>query len=495
MKEQTTLDKFAKYLAAILALVIVLGVLFRHRLATWIETDNAVASASAAKPVHPAEHKVLYWYDAMKPENHYEKPGKAPDGMDLLPKYAEETTPSANGMADMPGKTASQTSAPSSTGERKILYYYDSMNPTFQSPKPGTATDGMPLVPRYADDEAAPANMPAGTVKVSEGKQQLIGVRTAPVKREQLFRTLRAEGELTPDEGKLAHIHVKVNGWLDKVYVDSIGQLVKKGQPLFSIYSPDLVSTEQEYLIARRGKQSLGSSSFPDAARGADSLLQSARERLRLWDITDEQIRKLDETGEVTKNLTFYSPINGFVLDRKAFPQTSVTPDTELYTLADLSTIWATAQIYAYEVPFVHVGQQAEMEVSYVPGRTYHGRLTYISPTLDPQTRTVQVRLEFSNPKFELKPQMFSDVLLKIDYGSQITVPPDAILDSGDRQTIFVALPNGYFEPRKVKLGAKLEDKVIVLSGLKAGESIVTSGNFLIDSESRLSSAMSGMKH
>ena len=369
------------------------------------------------------------------------------------------------------------------------------MNPTFRRSKPGNAADGMPLVPKYADEEEATANMPAGTVKIAEGKQQLIGVQTATVQRERLFRTIRAVGQLTADETRLAHIHLKVSGWIDKVYVDYIGQLVKKGQPLFTLYSPDLVSTEQEYLIARRGKQYLGNSSFPDAAQGSESLLQSARERLRLWDISDEQIKKLDETGEVTRTLTFYSPIDGFVLDRKAFPQTNVTPDMELYTVADLSTIWATAQIYEYEVPYVHVGQQAQMEVSYVTGKTYSGRLTYISPTLDPQTRTVQVRLEFANPKFELKPQMFSEVLLKIDYGSQIVVPPDAILDSGEKQTVFVALPNGYFEPREVKIGAKLEDKVVVISGLKAGESIVTSGNFLIDSESRLKSAMGGMKH
>jgi Cu(I)/Ag(I) efflux system membrane fusion protein len=435
MKEhRTMIRKLASYFVLILAVVIVFGILFRGRIGTWLQGDKAIASGTVSTSASTSsERKVLYWYDAMNPQRQYDKPGKASDGMDLLPKYA--------------------------------------------------------------DEDAGTENLPTGTVKVAAGKQQLIGVQTATVQRERLFRTIRAVGQITADETKLAHIHLKVNGWIDKVYVDYIGQLVKKGQPLFTVYSPDLVSTEQEYLIARRGKQYLGNSSFPEASQGADFLLQSARERLRLWDISDDQIKKLDETGEVTRTLTFYSPIDGFVLDRKAFPQTNVTPDMELYTVADLSTIWATADIYEYEVPYVHVGQQAEMEVSYVAGKTYSGRLTYISPTLDPQTRTVKVRLEFANPKFELKPQMFSEVMLKIDYGSQIVVPPDAILDSGEKQTIFVALPNGYFEPREVKLGTKLEDKVIVLSGLKAGESIVTSGNFLIDSESRLKSAMGGMKH
>jgi multidrug efflux pump subunit AcrA (membrane-fusion protein) len=302
-------------------------------------------------------------------------------------------------------------------------------------------------------------------------------------------------GQLTADETKLSHVHLKVNGWIEQVYVDYIGKLVKKGDPLFTIYSPDLVATEQEYLIARRGKQYLGDSSFPDVSQGADSLLSAARERLRLWDISDQQIKELDETGKITRTLTFYSPVTGFVMDRKAFPQTAVTPDMDLYVIADLSTIWANAQIYEYEVPYVHVGQMAQMELSYSPGKKYTGRVNYIYPTVDPQTRTVKVRIEFPNPNFELKPDMYSDIDLKVDYGNQIVVPQSAVLDSGERQTVFVSKGEGYFEPREVKIGDKVDDKVIVLSGLSAGETVVTSGNFLVDSESRLTSAMGGMKH
>ena len=481
---------FARYFALVLAVAVVFGILFRGRITTWLQGDQAMASGTVKSAGTSSERKVLYWYDAMSPEHHYDKPGKAPDGMDLVPKYEDESNPSPGGGSQNQG-TAKSTSQ----GERKVLYYYDAMNPSHTSDKPGLAPDGMQLVPKYADEDAGMENVPAGTVRIAEGKQQLIGVQTATVQRERLFRTIRAVGQITADETKLAHIHLKVNGWIDQVYVDFVGQLVKKGQPLFTLYSPDLVATEQEYLIARRGKQYLGSSSFPEASQGADSLLRSARERLRLWDISDDQIKKLDETGEVTRTLTFYSPIDGFVTDRKAFPQTNVTPDMELYTVADLSTIWTTAEIYEYEVPYVRLGQQAQMELSYFPGKTYSGKVTYIYPTVDPQTRTVKVRLDFPNPKFELKPGMFSEVMLKIDLGNQIAVPADAILDSGEKQTIFVALPDGYFEPREVTIGAKLENKVVVLSGLKAGESIVTSGNFLIDSESRLKSAMGGMKH
>ena len=426
------------------------------------------------------ERKVLFYYDAMNPQNHYEKPGKAPDGMDLVPKYADEDQNAGR-------------SAPA--GERKVLFYYDAMNPQNHYDKPGKAPDGMDLVAKYADEDGGMENMPAGAVRLSSAKQQLIGVQTTTVEREKVFRTIRAVGQLTADETKLAHVHLKVAGWIDQVYVDYIGKLVKKGEPLFTLYSPDLVATEQEYLIARKGKQYLGNSTFPEASQGADSLLQSARERLRLWDISDEQIKKLDETGEVTRTLTFYSPIDGFVIDRKAFPQTNVTPDMELYTVADLSTIWVTAEVYEYEVPFVRVGQQAQMELSYAQGKSYAGRVTYIYPTVDPQTRTVKIRLEFPNPNFELKPQMYSNVLLNIDYGNQVVVPQAAVLDSGERQTVFVAMGDGYFAPREIQTGAKVDEKIIVLSGLKPGETIVTSGNFLIDSESRLSSAMGGMKH
>ena len=483
--------KFARYLALVLAVVIVLGIVFRGRVSTWLEGDKARADGRDKIASTASERKVLFYYDAMNPQNHYDKPGKAPDGMDLVPKYADEGITSASGsMANMPGMDKSTPQ-----GERKVLYYYDAMNPTFRSPKPGTATDGMPLVPRYADEEEATANMPVGTVKLSQGKQQLIGVTTATVEREPLFRTVRAVAQLTADETKLAHVHLKVNGWIEQVYVDYVGQLVKKGDPLFTLYSPDLVATEQEYLIARRGKQYLGDSSFPDASQGADSLLRSTRERLRLWDISDQQIKELDETGKISRTLTFYSPVTGFVMDRKAFPQTAVTPEMDLYLIADLSTIWANAQIYEYEVPYVHVGQMAQMELSYYPGKKYTGRVTYIYPTVDPQTRTVKVRLEFPNPNFDLKPDMYSEVNLKIDYGTQVVVPQSAVLDSGERQTVFVALPDGYFEPREIKIGVRLDDKVAVLSGLRPGETIVTSGNFLIDSESRLTSAMGGMKH
>jgi RND family efflux transporter MFP subunit len=387
---------------------------------------------------------------------------------------------------------------PSSAGggaERKVLYWFDPMHPAYKSDKPGIAPDcGMTLVPKYAEDQSM-AKMPMGTVTISPDKQVLAGVRTAVVERKSLVRDIRTTAQIVADETRIAHVHVKVAGYIDQVYVDFIGQLVKKGQPLFTLYSPDLVSTQEEYLIAKRGNATLRNAPFQEIADGSQSLLQSARERLKLWDISDDQIKQLDESGKVSKDLTFYSPITGFVTDRKVFPQTSVTPDTELYTVSDLSTVWADVDIYEYEVPFVRVGQRVSLTLSYYPGKTYTGTISYIYPTVDPQSRTVKARVEIPNPDFSLKPQMFADAQLHVDYGTKILVPEEAVLDSGTEQHVFVVHEGGVFEPRKVTIGPVVDGNAVILSGLKAGETIVVSGNFLIDSESGLKSAMNGMSH
>ena len=438
------------------------------------------------------EKKVLYWYDAMEPSHHYNKPGKAPDGIDLVPKYAEDEPRREEGSAPMSPASRSALKS-SSAGERNVLYWYDPMHPAYKSDKAGVAPDcGMTLVPKYSD-EPTPSSLASGAITVSPEKQVLAGVRTAVVGRTQLVREIRTTAQIVADETRIAHIHVKVAGYIDKVYVDFVGQLVKKGEPLFTLYSPDLVSTQEEYLIAKRGEASMREAPFPEISDGAKSLLNSTRERLRLWDITDAQIQELDRTGKIAKDLTFYSPITGFITDRKAFPQTSVTPDTELYIVSDLSTVWAEAQIYESEVPFVHVGQKMTITLSYDARKTYSGPITYIYPTVDPQTRTVKVRIQLPNPGFALKPQMFADARLKVDYGVHVLVPQEAVLNSGTEQHVFVVHEGGVFEPRKVSLGPAMDGNVAVLSGLKAGETVVVSGNFLIDSESRLKASMSGM--
>ncbi len=476
----------------VVAGAVLLGALrYRVDLATWVLASSAAQSSNdhTAHATAPSDKKILYWYDMMNPEFHSDKPGKAPDGMDLVPKYAGEDDASQSHAGQAVGK---QATAPS---EKKVLYWYDGMNPAFRSDKHGKAPDGMDLVPMYADSEQSKVEMLPGTVKISSAKQQLIGVRTDTVRREPLKRTIRAVAQVQIDETKIARIHMKIAGWVEEVYVDFIGKLVRKDQPLFSLYSPDLVATQQEYLIARRAEKDLASAPFQEVSRGAETLLQAARQRLRLWDMSDEQIRQLDETGEVSRTTTMYSPIDGFVMKREVFDRTYITPETELYEIADFSTVWVNAEIYEYEVPYVKVGQSAQMTLSYSPGKTYTGNVVYIYPTVDPMTRTVKVRLQFPNPEFAFKPDMFADVQLNIAYGTQMVVPQEAVLDSGNEQIVFVAMGDGYFEPRKVQLGPRLEDRVVVLSGLKPGETIVTSGNFLIDSESRLKNAMAGMKH
>ncbi|MGA2990091.1 MAG: efflux RND transporter periplasmic adaptor subunit [Candidatus Korobacteraceae bacterium] len=486
--------KTRNYVLRIIALAAVVAISFALLFGNKLRAFQHDHSSSPAAAANAGGRKVLYWYDAMNPQHSYSKPGKAPDGMDLVPKYADEQPGQSAQAAEHPQEASAAPAPANSNDKRKILYWYDPMHPTYKSDKPGIAPDcGMELVPKYAD-EAGGQEAAAGTVNITPARQQLIGVRTATVEQKRLTRDIRTTAQIVPDETRIAHIHVKVSGFVDKVYVDFVGQLVKKGQPVFTLYSPDLVATEQEYLIAKRGERTLGSAPYQEVSQGAQSLLRSARERLKLWDISDEQIRKLDETGEVSKTLTIYSPITGFVTDRKVFPQVSVTPEMDLYVVSDLSTIWANADIYEYELPFVKVGQVAKLQLSYYPGKTYSGRIAYIYPSLDPNTHTAKARIAIPNSNFELKPQMFADVQLKIDYGKKIVVPQDAILNSGNEQTVFVAHDDGSFEPRKVTVGPALDGNAVVLSGLKAGETIVTSGNFLIDSESRMKSAAASMQ-
>ena len=397
-------------------------------------------------------------------------------------------------VAGMEVEPASQ--ATEEGGHRQVLYWYDPMHPAYRSDEPGIAPDcGMNLVPRYADEAEAMAKMPPGTVRLSTRRQQMIGVRTERVEVAPVKRTIRTVGHLAADERKIAHVHTKFEGWIEKVFVDYVGKRVRKGQPLFTVYSPELVSTQEEYLLALKGKQILGESPFERAAQGSASLLKAARRRLELWDISAEQIEELERTGKVQRTLTVHSPIQGYVTAREAYENVFVTPGTEIYSIVDLETIWVLAMVYEYELPLIRLGQRAAMSLSYLPGKQYRGRVTYIYPEVDPKSRTVKVRLEFRNPRMELKPQMYADVEIQVDYGQRIVVPAEAVLDSGMRQIVFLARPNGHFEPREIKVGPRLADQYIVLAGLEAGEEIVTSGNFLIDSESRLTSATGSMTH
>jgi Cu(I)/Ag(I) efflux system membrane fusion protein len=329
---------------------------------------------------------------------------------------------------------------------------------------------------------------------VNPERLQSIGVKFELAKRRALDRTIRTVGQVEIDERRLAHVNIKLEGWIDELFVSATGERVTKGQKLFTLYSPELVATQTEYLLALKSQRWLGESTFPEVAAGAKSLLDVTRRRLRLWDITEDHIQDLERTGKVLRTLPIHAPASGTVMKRVALAGMHVNPGDELYTIADLSHIWINADIYEYELPFVKVGQTATVTLSYDPGTALRGRIAFLYPTLDPQTRTARVRFELANPGERLKPGMYTNVAMQIPLGTRLVVPSDAILDSGERQLIFIHLGGGQLEWRTVQLGIRAGDWVEVLSGLKEEEHIVTSANFLLDSESQLKAAVSGMK-
>ena len=332
-----------------------------------------------------------------------------------------------------------------------------------------------------------------GTVQISSERQQLIGVKFGTVEMRPLEKVIRTVGRIDYDEKRIAIVSLKVGGWIEDLYVDFTGRFVRKGEPLLTIYSPELVSTQEEYLLALKAKKSLTKSPFPEVAGSGDSLAESAKRRLKLWDITDEEIQKLEESGQSKKTLTLYAPFSGFVLEKSAYKGMNVMPGMALYKLADLSVVWLYADIYEYELPFVRLGQDASIQLSYIPGEMFRGKAIYIYPSLNPETRTAKVRFEFPNPHEKLKPEMYANVEIKVHLGQKLAVPEGAIIDTGIRQLAIVDKGSGYFEPREVKVGAKVDNYYEVIKGLKAGERVVTSANFLIDSESKLKEAVGGM--
>jgi Cu(I)/Ag(I) efflux system membrane fusion protein len=332
-----------------------------------------------------------------------------------------------------------------------------------------------------------------GTVQISPERQQLIGVKIGMVEIKPLEKVIRTVGRVDYDEKRLTTISPKIGGWIEDLYVDFTGKFVKQGDPLFTIYSPELVSTQEEYLLAIQAKKSLSKSPFPEVASSGNSLAESAKRRLKLWDINDDQIKTLEETGQAKKTLTFYSPFSGFVLEKSAYKGMNVMPGVALYKLADLSVVWLYADVYEYELPFVRLGQQASVQLASMPGETFTGRAVYIYPSLNPETRTAKVRFEIPNAHGKLKPEMYANVEIKVPLGRRLTVPEGAIIDTGIRQLAIIDKGSGYFEPREVKVGTKVDNYYEVIRGLKAGERVVTSANFLIDSESKLKEAVGGM--
>lgn len=333
---------------------------------------------------------------------------------------------------------------------------------------------------------------------ISPERLQSIGVKFEPAARRPLDHIIRTVGRVEVDERLLSRVTIKLEGWVDRLFVNYTGELVKQGQKLFTLYSPELVATQEEYLIALRSSRSLGKSEFPEVATGAKALLEASRRRLVLWDIEPRHIRDLERTGQVLTTLPIHAPQNGTVINKTAVEGLHTKPGDELYTIADLSRIWIMGDIYEYELPLIAIGQTASVSLSYAPEVSLKARIGFIYPTVDPQTRTAKVRFELDNPGERLKPGMYTNLELKVPLGVRLVVPKDAILESGERRIVFIHLGGGRLEWRKATIGQRSGDWVEILEGVQEGEHVVTSANFLIDSESQLKAAvggMAGMKH
>ena len=426
-----------------------------------------------------AERKILYWHDPMHPAYRSDKPGTAPDcGMKLVPVYAEaDPVPPAGAHAN--------------AAVGKILYYRDPRQPGYRAPNPGLNPEtGNELIPvREGDAET----LAAGSVQIGVGQRQLLNVRFGTAEFTSDAKTVRAAGRVMLDETRVAHVHTRVEGWIDKVFADFNGKLVQKGQPLFTVYSPEMLATQQEFLLAMKARTQLGKSTVDGVPGNMSQLVEAARRRLELWDLSPEQIDEVARTGKPLRSITVFSPVSGYVTERKAFPNLQVKPDTDLYTIVDLDRVWIVADVFEADAASARVGVPATVRLSTGTGRSYRTRVSYIQPQLDPVTRTLKVRLELDNPGHSLKPEMYVDVEFTSKSSPRLTVPVEAVLDSGERRTVFVDRGNGYLEPRQVETGERADDRVEILKGLKAGDRIVVSGNFLIDSESQLKAAAAGM--
>jgi RND family efflux transporter MFP subunit len=347
---------------------------------------------------------------------------------------------------------------------------------------PSSAATAPPV-----SDSVEPKLLP---VQLTPQRMQSIGVKTGLVEFKTLYNELRTTGNVEVDETRLAWVQVRFSGWIQRVFVDSIYKPVEKGQPLFTIYSQEIAATEQEYLLARENRDLLGRSTVPGVASGSDSLLKAAAERLKQWQIPDRDIAQLEAGGGVPKEIEIASPVKGVITERNAFATAYVQPGTKLYTIADLSTVWVYAQVFQSDIGRIKVGDPATVTTDAWPGRPFPGRVNFIQPQVDETTRTLKVRLEIPNPKSQLSPGLFVNVNLDAPLGRQLTIPASGVFQSGTRQIAFVDRGGGYFEPREVETGDRAGDDLVVLKGLKAGEHIVTSANFLIDSESQLQAAM-----
>ena len=336
---------------------------------------------------------------------------------------------------------------------------------------------------------APPAEAQVAPIQLSPQRMQSIGVQIGQVEYSPVNDEMRFYGNVQANERRLAYVQTRFAGWIRKVYADALGDFVRRGQPLFTIYSPDLVTTEQEYLLAKQNAGALQQSTVQGVAAGASSLLGSAKERLLQWEIPASEVQKLDTTGKVITDLTINSPVSGYVTERNALPNLYVQPETRLYTIADLSEVWVYAQVFQNDAGRLKPGDPAEVTVDAYPGKVFRGRVDYLLPQVDMATRTMPVRLVFPNPGLKLRPGMYVNVKVGLPLGRQLIVPASAAFHSGTKNLLFLYRGEGQIEPHEVEFGPQVGDNIVVLKGAKAGDQIVTSANFLIDSEAQLQAA------
>ncbi len=392
------------------------------------------------------------------------------------------------------GRSSDSSPAPATQGaEREPLFYRNPMNPEVTSPVPAKDPMGMDYIPVYADDSQSAG--PAGTVRIDPVTVQNIGVRTARAERQSIARAINTVGRIDYDEQHLYRLHPKTEGWIEGMRIDTTGEEVRPGEILLSVYSPQLVSTQQEYILALRNHEKLKDSPFPDVSRGAGELVENSLERLRLLDVPEHQIEELRSTREVKKQLHIHAPAGGIVTHVGVRDGQYITPKDQLYAIADLSKVWVLVDVYEDELPWVRAGDPAEMTVLAIPGEVFRGELTYVYPYAESRTRTVKARLEFANPGGRLKPDMFANVRIKASARTDvITIPSEAIVRSGLREQVFRVTEPGRFEPLEVVVGVSAGGYTEIREGVAAGDEVVVSAQFLIDSESKLREAITKMQ-
>jgi len=407
--------------------------------------------------------------------------------MDYDPVYADDDKDA--GARATPGAVA-EDHAPK---QRKILFYRSPMNPSVTSPVPAKDNMDMDYLPVYAEDEPQTSES-AGTVKIDSATVQNMGVRTALAKQTLLSHVVRAVGRVAYDEERIVRLHPKTEGWIETQRVNKTGQKVRKDEDLLSIYSPHHVASLREYVLALDGLKIMQNSPIEDIRRGAEDLVKSARERLNLLDVPSHQLHDLSDIHNLKRGLHIHTPESGIVINIGAREGQYVTPETELYMIADLSKVWVVADIYEHELPWVKAGDPVDMQLAGVPGRTFHGHLAFIYPYAEAKTRTIKARLTFDNADLLLKPDMFAEVtILAGKQLNTVAIPVEAVIRSGAQTQVLVVRGPGKFEPRQVTTGLSSNDEIAIIDGLTAGEEVVTSAQFLIDSESKLHEATAKM--